>query len=152
MSQFLSGVDRAQLIRWTAFYLLAFAVVNVCGGIAFGILGGLSAGVSILTDASGLDSATTADASSALGTLGGMSIALAILYFVSVPVFAVSAYGLFRRTSWARIGAVVGLAASIVLSLLTLNSGLLNILWILISAFGIYLFWTDEGIKRELSR
>lgn len=150
MNEWLSGVDRAQIIRWTAIYLLAYAVINICGGIAFGILGGLTAGVSVLTNASGLGG-EAAEASSALGALGGLSILLGLLYLVSVPVFAVAAYGLFRRKAWARMGAVIALGFSILLSILTLNNGIGGIIWILISGFGIYLFWSDEGIRRELS-
>ncbi len=32
-----------------------------------------------------------------------------------------------------------------------LATGVGEIVWLLISAFGVYLFWTDAGIRQELS-
>jgi len=151
MEQWLSGLNRASLIRWTAIYLVIYAVVNACGGILLGIAGGLAAGVGAIAGASGeLAGTDAADASAALVGIGGISVVLAILLVISVPIFAVAAWGLFQRKAWARMGAVVALGFSILLSALNLNNGIGGIIWILISAFGIYLFWTDAGIKREL--
>ena len=48
-NQFLSGLDRAQLIRWTAIYLLVYAVVNACGGLLLGVASGLAAGFGAVT-------------------------------------------------------------------------------------------------------
>lgn len=151
MDQFLSGVSRASIIRWTAIYLVIDVVVNACGGLVLGIAGGLAAGVGAVTAASGINNAEVTAATNQLAGIGGLSIVLALFYIVSVPIFAVAAFGLWRRKSWARMGAVIALGFSILLSLLTLNNGLGGIVWILISGFGIYLFWTDEGIKQELS-
>ncbi len=151
MDQFLSGVSRASIVRWTAIYLVIDMVVNACGGLVLGIAGGLAAGASAITAASGVNNADVAAASSQLAGIGGLSIALALFYIISVPIFAVAAFGLWRRKSWARMGAVVALGFSILLSVLTLNNGIGGIIWILISGFGVYLFWTDEGIKQELS-
>lgn len=151
MNEWLSRVDRAQIIRATAIYLIIYAVVNACGGLVFGLVGGLAAGVGVVTNASGLSGSEGAAVASSLATIGGLSILLGLLYLVSVPVFAVAAWGLYRRKAWARMGAVIALGFSILLSVVTLNNGIGGIIWILISGFGIYLFWSDEGIKRELS-
>jgi hypothetical protein len=151
MEQWLSGVDRASLIKWTAIYLVVYAVINACGGILLGIAGGLAAGVGVIAGTtSELSGSEAAGASAALMGIGGLSVVLGLFYLISVPVFAVAAFGLFRRTSWARIGAIIALGVSILLSLLTLSNGAFGFVWILISAFGIYLYWTDAGLKREL--
>lgn len=153
MQQFLEGMDRARIIRWTAIYMVIYAIVNACGGLVLGIAGGLAAGVGALSAATTAGvSSDAAQASSQLVAVGGLSAGLAILFLISVPVFAVAAFGLWRRKAWARMGTVVALGFSIVLSVLTLNNGIGGIVWILISAFGIYLFWSDEGIKQELSK
>ncbi len=152
MEQFLSGVSRASIIRWTAIYLVIDVVVNACGGLVFGIAGAVAAGASAMTAASGIDNPDVAAATTQLAGIGGLSIVLALLYIISVPIFAVAAFGLWRRKSWARMGAVIALGFSILLSALSLNNGLGGIIWILISGFGVYLFWTDAGIKQELSR
>ena len=149
MEQFLSGVSRASIIRWTAIYLMIDAVVNACGGLVLGIAGGLAAGVGAMTAASGINDAEVTAATTQLAGIGGLSIVLALFYIISVPIFAVAAFGLWRRKSWARIGAVVALGFSILLSVLTLNNGIGGIIWILISGFGVYLFWTDAASSRN---
>ncbi len=150
MDQFLSGVSRASIIRWTAVYLIIYAVVNACGGLVLGIAGGLAAGVGAVTAASGINDAEVTAASTQLAGIGGLSLVLALFYIISVPIFAVAAFGLWRRKSWARMGAVIALGFSILLSVLTLNNGIGGIVWILISGFGVYLFWQDAGIRQEL--
>jgi hypothetical protein len=150
MNQFLSGVDRAQIVRWTAIYLLIYAIINACGGLLLGIAGGLAAGAGAITGAT-LPGTDAGAASTQLVGIGVFGVILAILWLISVPVFAVAAFGLFRRKSWARMGAVIALGFSILLSVLNLGNGITGIIWIIISAFAIYLFWSDEGIKQVLS-
>ena len=152
MNQFLSGVDRVSLIKATALYLIIYAVFNACGGVAFGILGGLAEVAGIAGAPAGLsDTSDPAGASAVLTALGSLVGIVAVLYLFSVPVFAFTAWGLWQRKAWARIGTVIALGFSFVLSLLTLSTEAAGIVWMLVSAFGIYLYLTDEGIKRELT-
>lgn len=152
MNQFLSGVDRVSLIKGTALYLIIYAVFNACGGIALSILGGLAAGAGISGAASGLaDTSDSASAFAAVTALGGLTVLVAFLFLISVPLFAVTAWGLWYRKSWARIATVIALGFSFVLSLLTIATEVGSIVWLIISGFGIYLYLTDEGIKQVLS-
>ncbi len=153
MNRFLEGVDRASMLKWTAIYLVVYAVLNACGGLVFGVLGGLAAGVGALGAAtSGFDSSgEAAAATSALTAIGGLSVVLALLYVISVPFFAVAAFGLWRRKAWGRMAAVIALGFSILISLVSFSSGFTNIIWIVVSAAGIYFYLTDEGLKHELS-
>ena len=147
MSEFLSGLDRKQIIRWTAVYLVIYAVIGACGGLVLGIVGALSVGVGALTNATvGTQEGTAAVA------IGGLSIIMALLYIIAIPLCAVGAFGLFRRKTWARNAAVIALGFTVLISLVGLTQSFGNILWAIISAFGIYLFWSDEGIKQELSQ
>jgi hypothetical protein len=152
MEQRLSGVDRSSIIKLTAIYLVVYAVLNACGGILLGIVGGLAAGAGVFVGTSEelASSGEAAAASSALLGLGGLIVVLGLLSLISVPVFAGAAFGLWRRTSWARTATIIALGLSILLSALTLNNSASNFVWIVVSAFGIYLFLTDAGIKQEL--
>jgi len=151
-NQFLSGLDRARIVRWTAIYLAIYVVINSCAGLVFGLVGALSATAGALTAASGVTATTDgAAASSSLVAIGGLSIILGILYLISVPVCGVAAFGLFRRKAWARTATVVALGFTILISLVGLSNSFGNILWAIISAFFLYLFWSDAGIKQVLS-
>ena len=152
LNEFLSRLDRKQIIRWTAIYLVIYAVLGACAGLAFGILGALSAGVGALSAATiGTQSQEGVAASTTLAAAGGLSIILALFYIIAVPLCAVAAFGLFRHKTWSRNAAVIALGFTVLASVFNLGNGIGNVLWILISGFGIYLFWSDAGIKQELS-
>jgi hypothetical protein len=153
VNQFLSGLNRAQIVRWTAIYLAIYVVINSCAGLVFGVVGALSATAGALSEASGF--AATGEgtaATSSLVAIGGLSVILGILYLISVPVCGIAAFGLFRRKSWARTATVVALGFTILISLVGLSNSFSNIIWAIISAFALYLFWSDAGIKQELSQ
>ncbi len=159
MNQFLAGVDRNQIIKVTAIYLLIYGILNSCigvlagiGGAVLGAAGGFTAATGAATGLSTLQDGTTVAGVSAAAVGGGvLLVVLGILYLISVPVLLVAAYGLFKRTSWSRMGAVVALAFTILLSILSLgNGGISSIIWIVISGVAVYLFYTDPEIKSLL--
>ncbi len=145
------SIDRGLIIKGTAAYLVAYAFINACGGLVFGVLGGISsgAGISGVTTTGISDSA---DAAAALTALGGFTGVITALFCLSVPVFAAAAWGLWQRMAWARWGTLIALGFTLVLSLLTLSTGFGSIFLIVLSLFGIYFYGTDEGIRRELSQ
>ncbi|HVU11687.1 MAG TPA: hypothetical protein VHD90_10425 [Phototrophicaceae bacterium] len=153
MTEFLAGLDRERIVRWTAIYLVIYVVVNLCAGLAFGIIGGLSAATGALTAASvgGVSSDASAASSSLIG-IGGLAVIMGLLYLISVPICGVAAFGLFRRKAWARNAAVVALGYTTLISLVGLTQSFSNIIWVAISLFGVYLFWSDAGIKQVLSQ
>jgi len=152
MKEFLDGLDRERIVRWTAIYLVIYVVVNACLGLVLGVVGALAAGVGAMSAATiGSASTDAAAASTSLTTIGSFSVVLAIFYILSVPICGVAAFGLFRRKAWARNAAVVALAFTVLISLISLSNGFTNILWAVVSLFGIYLFWSDPGIKQVLS-
>jgi len=80
---------------------------------------------------------------------------LVLLPLLVAPVLIIAAIGLFRRKAWARIGAVIGLlviVALVLVSAIGRSIGLFDIVWIAFSAFMIFFFLTDAGVKLELSR
>lgn len=79
--------------------------------------------------------------------------ASAFLVVLFAPIWIAGAWGLFKRKAWARIAAVIGLVLIALQILLSLPSiGVIDILWLAFTAFMIFLFLTDEGIRLELSR
>jgi hypothetical protein len=154
---FMKNVNRASLIRAVALYLVLYALLNACIGTLAVVGGGLASifgattGVMMENGASTLDSGLDTSASAALTVLGGAVALYGVLSLISIPVLVIAAYGLYRHTSWARIAAIVALVYTIVLSVLTVSGGLVNVLWIVISGFVLYLFLTDQGIKDELA-
>jgi len=151
-NQFLSGLDRNQIVRWTAIYLVIYALIGACAGLAFGVLGALSAGVGAMTAATiGTQSSEAAAASTSLAAASGISIVLALLYIIAVPLCAVAAYGLFRHKAWSRNIAVIALGFDLLVSVFSIGNGVQYLISIVISGFFIYLFWSDPGIKQVLS-
>ena len=91
MAEFLSGLDRARIIRWTAVYLVIYVVVNLCAGLAFGLLGGLSAFAGAVSAATVAGTSTeAANASSSLIGIGGFKN----------PWSLEDSRGLVRATCW----------------------------------------------------
>jgi len=157
MNEILRGIDRSGLVKGVAVYLVIYAILNVCGGLALTITGVLGVGGAAVLQQSGVTAleggSEAAAAATAAATFGGLAVVWGILALISVPLFLIVAYGLFQRKTWARMGAVVALGATILLSLLNFGSGGIgNLLWIVVSGFVLYMFLTDEGIRQELSR
>jgi hypothetical protein len=160
LNDMLKGVDRSTIIKVVAIYLVIYAVVNVCGGIAFTMLGALSGvGAALGGAAAGAAGASGAAGSqelqqgvAALAPLGGIALLIGCVSLLSVPLFAAAAYGLYQRKRWSRNLTIVALVVTIVLSVLSLgSSGITSILWIAVSAFVAYLFYTDAEIAALLT-
>jgi hypothetical protein len=161
LNDMLKGVDRSTIIKGVALYLVIYAVVNVCGGIAFTLMGALS-GVGAALGGAAMGAAGAAGvqgsqegaaAVSALAPLSGIALLIGCVSLLSVPLFAAAAYGLYQRKRWSRNLTIVALVVTIVLSVLSLgNSFITSILWIAASAFVAYLFYTDAEIAALLNR
>jgi hypothetical protein len=81
--------------------------------------------------------------------------AMAFVPVLAAPILIIAAIGLFRRKAWARIGAVIGLLLILALVLVAAigrSIGVFDIIWIAFSAFMIFFFLTDAGVRLELSR
>jgi cytochrome c oxidase subunit IV len=160
MNEILRGIDRTGLVKAVAIYLLIYGVLNVCAGLALTFAGGMAglmgaSGAAMLSQSgiSSLEGGSEAIAAvSTATTFGGLAFVWGLLALVSVPLFLVVAFGLFQRKRWARTGAIIALGATILLSLLGFDTGgIMNLLWIVVSGYVLYLFLTDEGIRMVLS-
>jgi hypothetical protein len=150
---FLNNVNRAQLIRYVAIYMLVAGVLSLCAGVALagvGVLGGVS-GALVAT------STGTADgqqAGTALAAASGLAVIYGILSIISGPILIIVAIGLFRRMSWSRMGVVIACAFNAISALLGIvtGSGIGQIIWVIVSGFLAYFFYTDPGIKQEFEK
>lgn len=153
------GTPPAQLIRYVAIYMLISGIFSLCGGVGLmtaGALGGLgSAAISVAGQTAGADSAAVNEinqAASQLVAVSGFAIIWGILSIIAGPILLVAAFGLFQRAKWARMAAVIAFTINAVASLLGLisgNSGIFSIFWVLISAYLAYFFYTDAAIRHE---
>lgn len=159
----IANLDRAQLVRWVAIYMLVAGIFSLCGGLAImgvGTLagfGGLLGGVAMQTasETTGLTQQEIDEANRAiseLGTVSGFAVFWGLLSAIAGPVLLVGALGLFQRANWGRMLAAVAFLINAVVSLLGIlsgGSGLISILWVLVSGYLAYLFYRDEGIKAQ---
>lgn len=156
MNEFLKDVNRAQLIRYVAIYMLVAGVLTLCGGLALTVAGGLGglfgAGtLGALSSAAGVEGQAAA---TALVAASGLALVYGILSIITGPLMVVVGLGLMRRMPWARMGTVVVAGLSVVSSLIGLltGGGIFNLVWVVISGFVAYLFYTDPGIKSEFDQ
>ncbi len=150
----LENIDRKQLIKWVAYYLIVGGVLTICSGIALTGVGGLagmagfmSAGVN-----TEIQDPELAAATAGLGAISALTVIAGIASIVAGPAMAVVGWGLLQRKPWARMGTVIVVGLSLVVSVVTAlgSIGLLQIAFIVIDGIIIYLFLNDPRIKAEL--
>ena len=151
----LKNMPAAQLIRYVAFYMLISGIINLCGSIGLLTAGVLGGAAGALTAASGAN--TTAQGQQAVAGLAaasGLAVIAGILYLIAAPALILVGIGLYRRMGWSRMGAVIVLLASALLSIIGLvgGNGILNLLWIVAGLYLAYFFYTDSGIKKEFGQ
>jgi len=160
----MAGFDKAQLIRYVAIYMLVAGIFSFCGGIALftaGVLGGIGGAVgSVALQSAGEVNAETqqqldeaARALSEVGAYSGVAVIWAILSLVAAPLLILAAIGLFQRKTWGRNAAVIAFIVNAITSLIGLltGGGIFNIVWILISAYLAYYFYSNAELQAEFS-
>ena len=158
MSEILKDTPRPQIIRWVAIYMVVAGILTVCGGVLLTLAGGLAGlggalGLGALAGA-GVDVPEAREAAAAAGALtaiSGITLCFGLLSIVTGPAMIIVGWGLFNRARWARMGTVIIAGLSVITSLLGLltGGGIINLLWVVISGFIAYLFYTDPAIKAE---
>jgi hypothetical protein len=157
----LENIDRAQLVKWVAYYLIISGILSICFGVLLAGVGGLGG----LAGAIGLGSGAMLDdpelselndelaaASAGLAVISTLAFVAGIASIIIGPAMIVVSVGLLQKRSWARMGTVIVVAINLIASLLLTfgGSGLFQILFVAIDAVIIYLFLTDPRIKAEL--
>ncbi|HLV36849.1 MAG TPA: hypothetical protein VKY59_17120 [Spirillospora sp.] len=147
----LENIDRAQLVKWVAYYLIIGGILGICFG---GLAGAIGLGTGVMFEAPELN-----EMSDGLAVVNARVAAIRTLIFVAGiasiilgPVMIAVSVGLLQKRSWARMGTVIVVAVNLIVLLLLSfgGSGLLEILLAVIDAVIIYLFLTDPRIKTEL--
>jgi hypothetical protein len=150
----LENIDRKQLIKWVAYYLIVAGILTICSGIALTGVGGLAGmagimGAGVNTE---LGDPELAAATAGLGAISALTVIIGIASIVAGPAMAVVGWGLLQKKPWARMGTVIVVGISLVVSVLTAlgSVGLLQIAFIVLDVVIIYLFLNDPRIKAEL--
>jgi hypothetical protein len=137
----LKNMSREQIVRWTAQYMLVASILSLCYGSALIGLGGIGGFASfILADSLFMHE-------SIIVSLVGV---IALILF---PLMIVAAVGLFRRAPWSRQAViyVAGLDALTWLLFLLFSGGVFDLVWLLVSGFFAYFYYSDPGIRQVLS-
>jgi hypothetical protein len=150
----LENIDRSQLIKWVAYYLIVGGILTICSGIALTGVGGLAGmaglmGAGVSTE---LQDPELAAATAGLGAISALTVIAGIASIVIGPAMAVVGWGLLQKKPWSRMGTVIVVGIGLVVSVLTAlgSVGILQILFIVIDGVIIYLFLNDPRIKAEL--
>jgi hypothetical protein len=121
---------------------------------ALGGFAGLGTAAVGQSGAAGTEAGELAAAGAALAAASGFAAILGVLFLILAPASLVVAWALFNRRPWARMGVVVLMGLSAIVSLLSiLTGGGLggNLVPLIIDAFVAYFFYTDAGIQQALS-
>ena len=150
----LENIERSQLIKWVAYYLIVGGILTICSGVLLTGAGGLAGmaglmGASVNTE---VQDPELAAATTGLGAISAVIVIAGIASIVAGPAMAVVGWGLLQKKPWSRMGTVIVVGISLVVSVLTAlgSVGLLQIAFIVIDAVIIYLFLNDPRIKAEL--
>ncbi len=156
MLEILKDTPRPQIIRWVAIYMVVAGLFTICSGLLLTLAGGLAglgsaAGLGALAGGEAPEARAVAAAAGMLTAVSGIVLFFGLLSIVTGPAMIVVGWGLFNRVRWARMGTVVIAGLSVITSLLGLftGGGIINLVWVLVSGFVAYLFYTDPGIKTE---
>ena len=144
----LSGINRSDVVRYTAIYMLVVGILSLCGGVGLIGIGGLG-GLGAVVGSVAVDATTGA----ALGAASGFAIIAGLLALVSGPVMIGAAIGLFQRKEWGRNLAVIAFVIHTISSIVGLffGSGIFNLLWIVIDFYLAYFFARDNDLKSQFS-
>lgn len=155
MNPLLPHLARSSIVKGTAIFLAVYSGLNFCWGVGFMVLGRFAGSTDPAWWLANIPNAP--DVSEVAGEwnlLGNFALVTGIIALISMPLFVAVAWGLWNRKAWARIGTILALGLVFGFSVFSLTFGfdVQNLLWFIISGFGFYLYWTDEGLKRELSK
>jgi hypothetical protein len=145
INNILDSIGRSNVVRYTAIYFLIAGILSVCGGCALFTAGGLA----------GIGGLLRRNATGALFGVGIGAVIYGLISVLSAPLLIIAAWGLFNRKPWAHTGAVVAGAVNVVSDILWFllgGGGILSILFIVVSAFLTYVFYSDAGIRAELGK
>lgn len=156
--RFLEWVGRTMFVRLTAFYALIMGFLGLCAVPLLGLLSGVTflSGVALDSQtriAQGVfDPQVDAELESAISGLSDVSVltgGVTILALVAGLGLLIVSVGLFRRANWGRNGFIITGGIDVVISVLLFSAfDVLQLASILLTAFIIFIFVTDEGVKQ----
>jgi hypothetical protein len=156
-----SSSSKPTMIVITAVVSVLVGIVNLCGGIAGltggALLGGAGAIANQISSESG--QTLTAEEQAALNAVsaggGALLTILGIVGLVIGIALLVDAVGLFQGKPWSWMLTIALYGVLIIIQILTiLTSGFsaLSLVWIVIAGAIVFLFYTNDDIKRALGK
>jgi hypothetical protein len=150
--------QRSTIVTVVAIYSLILAVFSLCASLPVIGLGSLTGSLGQIASQSGQE--LTAEEQQALaavtGTGGALVTIIGILLLVIAIALLVDAVGLFQTKPWSWMLTVVLYGIYVVLTVVSwITSGSFNVLglvFVVIAALIIFLFWTNADVKRTLGK
>jgi len=156
-----SSASKPTMIIVTAIVSAIIGVLNLCGSVAIitggALLGGLGSIANQAAQQTGEElTAEQQQALAAVSSVGGPLITiLGIAGLVVAIALLVDAVGLFQGKPWSWMLTIVLYGVLIVIQILTILTsgfGILSLIWILIAGAIVFLFYTNNDIKRALGK
>ena len=156
-----STSSKSTIITVTAIVTAIVGILNLCGSLLIITGGAFLGGVSNLANQAAQQSgenltAEQQQALSAASAVGGPILTLlGIAGLVVAIALLVDAVGLFQTKPWSWMLTIVLFGILIVIQVLTWLTGgfgIVGLIWVVISAVIIYLFYTNADVKRTLGK
>lgn len=152
MDEKMKNTENSSIPVVTAIYMFVLAIISICGSLVFVGLGSFLGQVSSELEAAGADS----DTLGLVGSGGALTSIIGILTLVVGIAILVMAVGLLMRKSWSWGGTIAVNGVYVVLIVLGWIAGggfdALTAVFAAISAIIVYLFLTNDGVKRTLGQ
>ena len=150
--------QRSTIVTVVAIYSLVLAIFSLCAALPVIGLGSLTGSLGQIASQTGEE--LTAQEQEALAAVSGVGGALVtvigLLLLVIAIALLVDAVGLFQTKPWSWMLTVVLYGIYVVLTIITWianNSfNILSLVFVVIAALIIFLFWTNADVKRTLGK
>ncbi|MBL8162015.1 MAG: DUF2127 domain-containing protein [Anaerolineae bacterium] len=151
------GSSKSTIVTATAVWSLINAIFSLCGSLALLGVGAIAGSFGQLASQEGVDLTTEQQqAIAAVSGVGGVLVTiLGVVTLVVAIALLVNAIGLFQTKPWSWRLTLVLFGISVVLSVLGwLNNGFtaISLVFTVLNAVIVYLFWTNAEVKQTLGQ
>jgi hypothetical protein len=156
-----SSSSRSTIVTVVAILAAVIGVLNLCGSFAIITGGALLGGLGSIANQAAQQSGETLTAEeqqalAAVSNVGGPLITILGLAGLVVAIaLLVDAVGLFQSKPWSWMLTIVLFGVLIIIQVITwLTAGfnIISLIWVIIAAAIVYLFYTNADVKRSLGQ
>lgn len=151
------GSSKSTIVTATAVWSLINAIFSLCGALALLGVGAIAGSFGQLATTQGSElTAEQQQALAAVSGAGGLLVSvLGVVTLVVAIALLINAIGLFQTKPWSWRLTLILFGISVVLSVLGwLNNGftVLSLVFTVLNAVIVYLFWTNAEVKQTLGQ